>query len=163
MSNPDPLPEQQSPSWEVSPTTRVRRAIGRSSATVGYPSPMTDVTSGARPNAGHRDVCWDRLGPIEQSLLVVASRDDTLDRACGSWAHRPRRPIAIEMTKQAAAMLFENGLIGFYRVDDGYPDLSEVDVRMVFTDRTYWDCEHVNAHQAGMFLTTAGEDVVRGP
>jgi hypothetical protein len=60
-------------------------------------------------------------------------------------------------------MLFDSGLIGFYRVDDGYPDLGEVDVRLVFADQSHWDCEQQNASQVGVFLTTAGEDVVLGP
>jgi hypothetical protein len=108
-------------------------------------------------------VRWDDLDPIEQSLLVVASRDYILGRACGSWAQRPRRPIAMEMTRHAAIKLFKKGLIGFYRVDVGYPDLAEADVERVLADQRYWDCDHQNASQVGVYLTTAGEEVVLGP
>ena len=107
--------------------------------------------------------CWDDLDAIEQSLLVVAARERMLDQACPAWADRPRRDGAIELTKQAARGLLHRGLIGFFRVSEGYPDLSENDLGLVFRGRSYWDCADENSRQVGLFLTTAGEDVVLGP
>ena len=124
---------------------------------------MADVSAPGKTSSRRRSLCWDDLDPIEQSLLVVAARERTLDHACSSWAERPSQPIAIAMTKRSAVKLFDNGLVGFYRVEVGYPDLSEVDVRLVLVDNSYWDREQKNACRVGLFLTTAGEDVVLGP
>lgn len=106
---------------------------------------------------------WDDLDPVEQSLLGVASREHTLDHACASWTDRPGRRREIELTKAAARKLFNHDLIGFYRVDDGYPDLSDSDRSTIFRGITYWDKNHCDAAMVGIFLTTAGEEIVLGP
>ena len=69
----------------------------------------------------------------------------------------------MEMTKHAAIKLFDKMLISFYRVDDGYPDLGVPEVERVFADQSHWDCDHQHSGQVGIYLTTAGEDVVLGP
>ena len=164
MSNPVSRSEQVSPAWPPRSTGRTRRNPGRVSVTSEYSPPRTaELGVHTVPSPTGQLLRWDGLDPIEQTLLVVASQEYTLGRACGSWAHRPRRPIAIEMTKHAAIKLFDKGLIGFYRVDDGYPDLGVRDVERVFADQSHWDCDHQNSDQVGIYLTTAGEDVVLGP
>ncbi len=106
---------------------------------------------------------WDDLDPIEQSLLGVASQERTLDHACASWTNRPRRRREIELTKAAAERLFQRGLIGFYRVEDGYPDLADTDRVTIFRGISYWDQNHSDACMVGLFLTTTGEEVVLSP
>ena len=68
-----------------------------------------------------------------------------------------------ELTKAAARRLFNHDLIGFYRVDDGYPDLSDSERSTIFRGITYWDKNHGDAALVGIFLTTAGEEIVLGP
>ena len=109
------------------------------------------------------EVGWDNLNAVEQMILVVASREHTLQHACVSWADQPGRLAEIELTKAVASTLNHRGLIGFYRVDDGYPDLSSQDLSTVFTGHSYWDARHANSRRVGMFLTTVGEDTVLGP
>jgi len=164
MSNPDSRSAQVSPSWPPRLTGRARRHPSREFAGSEFSSPRTSelaVSTGPTPTG--QLLRWDDLDPIEQTLLVVASQEYTLGRACGSWATRPRRPIAMEMTKHAAIKLFDKGLIGFFRVDVGYPDLGMPDVERVFADQSHWDCDHQNSDHVGIYLTTAGEDVVLGP
>ena len=115
------------------------------------------------PGTSRRRMSWDDLDPVEQSLLVVAAKESTLDQACASWAGQPRRPAAVELTKSVALSMYRAGLIGFYRIDDGYPDMSDTDLTRVFQGRTYWDAGHVNSRRVGVFLTAAGEDTVLGP
>jgi len=64
---------------------------------------------------------------------------------------------------QAARRLLQLGFIGFYRVDDGYPDLCDRDLSVVFGDQSHWECGQDNARSVGLYLTTAGEDLVLGP
>jgi hypothetical protein len=48
-------------------------------------------------------------------------------------------------------------------VDDGYPDLSDSERSTIFRGITYWDTNHGDAALVGIFLTTAGEEIVLGP
>jgi hypothetical protein len=115
------------------------------------------------PSAGRGGVVWDDLDAVEQSLLAVAAREHTLDHACASWAALPPRRGDVEMTMQAAGRLLALGFIGFYRVQDGYPDVCDQDLRLVFCDQSHWQCGQENAGRVGLYLTTAGEDLVLGP
>jgi hypothetical protein len=83
---------------------------------------------------------WDDLDAIEQSLLTVAAGERTLDLACTSWAAPPLSRGVVKMTMRAAGRLHELGLIGFYRIEDGYPDLGEHELGLVFSDRSHWEC-----------------------
>lgn len=145
-------------------TGRARRTAQRSPASVdGLPPVVTDMGLPEQIHRTQRLPRWDDLDAVEQSLLVVASQERTLANACASWSPSPRRRTEIEHTRSAAARLLHRGLIGFYRVDDGYPDLSESDVDTVLRGYTHWDCGHTDAGIVGLFLTTAGEDLVLGP
>ncbi len=117
----------------------------------------------ATVSAAHRALCWDDLDAVEQTILMVAAQERTLKHACASWSEQPGRTSDIELTRGAAQTQYNRGLIGFYRVDDGYPDLSSKDLATVFGSPSYWDVCHVNSGRVGMFLTTAGEDTVLGP
>ena len=111
----------------------------------------------------HRARGWDDLSAVEQTILMVAAQERTLEHACASWSEHPGRTSDIELTRGTAMTLYKNGLIGFYRVDDGYPDLSTKDLATVFNTRSYWDAGHSNSSRVGVFLTTSGEDTVLGP
>ena len=125
------------------------------------------LTSMGRTTPSRRRVAvWDDLDAIEQSLLAVAAGERTLDLACTSWAAPPLRGGVLKMTMRAAGRLHELGLIGFYRIEDGYPDLGEHELNLVFSDRSHWECGPDDAGRlgrVGMYLTTAGEDLVLGP
>lgn len=166
MSNPTPDIEQR----RLYPATRsiaAGRAIGRRSspivASVVRSVPVkTSVRKSGRVPAPSHVIVWDDLDAVEQSLLAVAAREQTLDRACASWAQRARGRSEIGMTKHSARRLLDKGLIGFYRIRDGYPDLTDDELCAVFQENSYWDLNHPSAHGVGLYLTAPGEDVVLG-
>lgn len=142
---------------------RSRNAIPRAVADpAGAPVVMAVGDEAARFLA-HRGHCWDDLDAVEQTILMVAAREHTLDQACAAWSDHPDRPADMRLTKTTAVAQFHRGLIGFYRVDDGYPDLSSNDLATVLAGHSYWDARHGNSRLVGMYLTTAGEDTVLGP
>jgi hypothetical protein len=110
-----------------------------------------------------RVAAWDDLDAVEQSLLAVAAREHTLGHACASWSAQPLRRGDLDITMQAAGRLLDLGFIGFYRVENGYPDLGDRDLRLVLGDHSHWECGQRNARLTGLYLTTAGEDLVLGP
>lgn len=122
----------------------------------------TGVSMRTRLHTAAQAIVWDDLDAVEQSLLAVAAREHTLDRACASWAQRARGRSEISMTMHSARRLLDRGLIGFFRVGEGYPDLTDDELCAVFQVNTYWDHSHLHAHGVGLYLTTAGEDVVLG-
>jgi hypothetical protein len=144
-----------------------KRSAARNSvwpvASAAYSAPVQkDMRTSTRVQWSPRTGGWDDLDAVEQSLIAVAAREHTLDRACVSWSQRPRGHSEIAMTKHSAQALLNKGLIGFYRLEDGDPDLTQEELRTVFQENTYWDLGHVHAHGVGLFLTEAGEDVVLG-
>ena len=122
----------------------------------------TGMSVSTRVQTAAQAIVWDDLDAVEQSLLAVAAREHTLDRACASWAQRARGRSEISMTKHSARRLLDRGLIGFFRVGEGYPDLTDDELCAVFQVNSYWDHSHLHAHGVGLYLTTAGEDVVLG-
>jgi len=132
--------------------------------------PVGISTTGKRPDAStnsqvhaHRRVLvWADLDAVEQSLLVVASQERTLDHVCEFWTQRAQGRSEIAITIYSARRLFDDGLIGFYRVGEGYPDLTDAELGSVFEGHTFWDRGHDNARSVGVYLTTTGEDVVLG-
>lgn len=149
------------PAAQIGPGRRWNRpgaAVAGSAPLVGTRMELHSATHLSPPA-----LVWDDLDPVEQSLLAAASQERTLDHACASWTDRPRRRRDIERTRAAAAKLFDHGLIGFYRVADGYPDLTDADRATIFRSNTFWDRDHCDAAVVGLFLTTAGEEVVLGP
>jgi hypothetical protein len=118
---------------------------------------------GMTTHSRRRVAAWDDLDAVEQSLLVVAAREHTLGHACASWSAQPLRRGDVEMTMHAARRLLDFGLIGFYRVENGYPDLCDGDLKFVLGDQSHWECGHDQARGVGLYLTNAGEDLVLGP
>ena len=106
---------------------------------------------------------WDDLGLIEQTLLVVASREQTLENACSAWSHSPHLCGDIQRTMVAAQELHRCGLIGFYRVRDGYPDLDADEIGTVLSAACYWESTRLESPGVGLYLTTSGEDVMIEP
>jgi hypothetical protein len=102
---------------------------------------------------------WRQLDAIEQQLLVIASRDSILDQAT-SWSDQPATADEINATRLAAGRLYQLALIGFFLVTDGYPDVSSQELETVLGDCSFWQCDNECAQRVGMFLTTAGEDLV---
>jgi hypothetical protein len=105
----------------------------------------------------------DDLDAVEQSLLVVSAREHTLGHACACWSAQPLRRGDVEMTMHAAGRLLDFGVIGFYRVEDGYPDLCDGELKFVLGDQSRWECGHDQARGVGLHLTNAGEDLVLDP
>ena len=106
---------------------------------------------------------WHELAAIEQSLLIAASREQTLDQACVSWSLPPPRLFDVQVMRTAARGLVDRGLIGFYLVQDGYPDLTTSELTAVLAANACWDSTRPDARGIGLYLTPAGEDVVLGP
>jgi len=139
-----------------------RWSLGHHSASAASSGePTAPVSMGRAPR--RRVAVWDDLDAVEQSLLAVAAREHTLDGACASWAAQPLRRGDIEMTVRAAGRLHQLGLIGFYRIADGYPDLCDPDLQPVLNDPSQWECGNDTARRVGLYLTTSGEDLVLGP
>ena len=165
MSDPSPDVVQRRPypaTWTIGQRSAARKLSSGIASGIRSLPVQTDMRIGSRALASTRATVWDDLDAVEQSLMAVASREHTLDRACVSWSQRPRGHSEIAMTQHSAHRLVEKGLIGFYRVGDGYPDLTAEELATVFQENTYWDLSHLHAHGVGLFLTEAGEDVVLG-
>jgi hypothetical protein len=158
--NPGPVRRSRRP---AEPTQQANGTAPGSGIASGGRASSVLTSLGMTTHARRRVAAWDDLDAVEQSLLVVAAREHTLGHACASWSAQPLRRADVEMTMQAATRLLDYGFIGFYRVENGYPDLCEGDLNVVLGDRSHWECGHDQARRVGLYLTTAGEDLVLGP
>ncbi len=101
--------------------------------------------------AGSSGVTWDTLADDEQDLILAASTDGPLWALCDSRS-------AVEL-HSAAGRLVARGLIWFYLLEDGYPDLTPAQVCDVCTDPRWWDVGGTRCYEVGVYLTEAGESV----
>jgi hypothetical protein len=59
----------------------------------------------------------------------------------------------------AASSLVDLGLIWFYRVVDGYPDLTATEVSRLCGDSVHWQATDADCQQVGLYLTDCGEEI----
>lgn len=127
------------------------------------PCPDGTATAGPGLAAGfsrrraRRVTRWRQLDGTEQQLLVVAVREYTLDHATDPSAG-PSGDIAA--SRGAGQRLLQLGLIGFYEVTDGYPDLTGAKLDLVLREDSWWDSTNDASRRVGVYLTTSGEDLV---
>lgn len=68
----------------------------------------------------------------------------------------------VATTQQATRRLLALGLVRFYRVTEGNPDLSNDEVDAVFANARFWVHDQGGTHDIALYLTDAGEQVRRG-
>jgi hypothetical protein len=109
------------------------------------------------PVPPEREVRWEDLGGIAQNLLLAALAERPLSVVCRS--RYDGEPLHGKELQEAAALLVGAGLLWFYRIEDGYPDLTEEETERLLADVGVWTCDTGLCSAYGMYLTDVGEAV----
>lgn len=101
---------------------------------------------------------WEQLTGLEQNLVLAAFAEKQLWVPCASLADGsdPNARFALQL---AARHLVDLGLVWFYRLCDGYPDLTAAEVDCLCDDDRMWDVTGDGCHWVGLYLTDIGEDI----
>ena len=145
------------PSWSLA---RAGEAAGQMFSVNGPVLPMADFFAADFRSAGPGHSTEPVLDTVEHHVLIAAYREHSLDHACASWSAQPYRPADVNATRLAAQRLLARGLIGIYLVQDGYPDAGPVELARIIDDDAFWCCDNPRSRDAGLNLTTAGEDLI---
>lgn len=98
---------------------------------------------------------WEELTAAEQHLLLAALAEKPLWLArVSSDDSGVGAPAAV--LRVAARRMVEFGLVWFYRLEQGYPDVTAVEVDRLCADDVHWRTSH-DGHRYGLYLTDAGE------
>jgi hypothetical protein len=117
------------------------------------PEPRTGLDPTLVPAA-----CWEGLTYLEQNLLLAAVAEKPLWMPCASVADE-RDTSPAESLRTAASRLVDLGLVWFYRVVDGYPDLTAAEVAGLCGDSIHWHATDADCQQVGLYLTDCGEEI----
>lgn len=116
------------------------------------------LDTAAEPDATAADPVWQQFTYLEQNLLLAAFAEKPLWVPCASTADEHGHS-AEPGLREAAIRMVRSGLVWFYRLDDGYPDLTPAEVDEVCSDSELWDADDEACHQIGLYLTDRGETV----
>lgn len=102
---------------------------------------------------------WEQLGFLEQNLLLAALAEKPLWVTCAGVEGLLDGDSVVAL-RLAARRLVDLGLIWFYRVEEGYPDLTPAEADELCADDRHWDPRLEDCTSFGLYLTEHGEGVM---